>query len=103
MEFKSALRDLHLLHDASFPYNLATNGVAENVIHRLNQSGLSPIWWAEAVRPFANYRNVTDLFNGESPYYRYRKVNYTGPLIPFGAAVRYLPNGPTSESQHTFA
>ena len=102
---------MRISHDVSLPYNPSTNGVAENSIRRLKegtrctliQSGLSPQWWAEAARAFVNYRNVTDLFNGQTPYFRRHGENYTGPLIPFGAAICYLPNGPNKDYQHTFA
>ena len=105
LEFKKALQDLKISHDVSLPYNPSTNGVAENSIRRLKegtrctliQSGLSPQWWAEAARAFVNYRNVTDLFNGQTLYFRSHGENYTGPIIPFGAAIRYLPNGPNKD------
>ena len=96
LDFKKGLKPIHVPHDVSLPYDPQSNGVAENSIRRLKegtrcllvQSGLSPVWWAEAVRCFCNYRNVSDFYKQEeTPYYRRQKRFYNGPKIPFGAGI----------------
>ena len=67
-EFELALRSLGCPHDTSSPYRPQSNGVAEQSVRRLKdgtrcalyQSGLSPIWWAEAPRCYCFLRNVVD-------------------------------------------
>ena len=112
LEFKKGLRLIHVPHDASLPYDPQSNGVAENSIRRfkegtrclLVQSGLSPMWWAEAARCFCEYRSVSDFYQQEgTPYYRRHKRFHNGPTIPLGAAVRYLPHGNSETEQHTLA
>ena len=101
---------MHLPQDVSLPYDPQSNGVAENSIRRLKegtrcalvQSGLAPEWWAEAARSFSVFKNVVDLYNGQTPYFNRHGKEYDGPKIPFGAAICYLPHGPKAEEQHTF-
>ena len=77
----------------------------EGIRTTLVQAGLNPEWWPEASRAFTAYKNATDKLTGtnKTPYEARHGYSYTGPLIPCGAAIRYLPHGPLAEKQHTFA
>ena len=109
-EFEAALRELGHPHDTSTPYRPQSNGVAEQSVRRfkegtrcaLFQSGLSPIWWAEASKTFCLLRNITDKIRENSPYFWRHGRDFKGPKIPFGAGIRYLASGTLAEEQHTF-
>ena len=76
-EFEAAMRGLGHPHDSSCPYRPQSNGIAEQTVRRfkegtrcaLFQSGLSPIWWAEASRCYCFLRNITDRVRNNTPYF----------------------------------
>ena len=102
-QFQAALDDLGLSHDTSTPHRPETNGVAERFVRKvkegtsctLSQSGLSEQWWGYAMLCFCFLANVVELFkNGKTAYNTRFDTDYTGPYIPFGAEIYYLPIPP---------
>ena len=68
------------------------------------QSGLAEKWWPEAMNCFCFLRNVsTVLETGNTAYMNRFGSDFSGPLIPFGAEVTYLPITHQDKSkQHAF-
>ena len=74
-EFEAGLRSLGYPHDTSTPYRPQSNGTAEQCVRKfkegtrcaLFQSGLSPIWWAEASKAYCFLRNITDKIRENTP------------------------------------
>ena len=94
------MKDLNFLHDTSTPYRPETNGVAERAVRRVKagtactllQSGWNVDWWPEAMNCYCLLRNVTDAQkDGSTPYRKRYGQDYSGPVIPFGALLEYLP------------
>ena len=58
----------------------------------LVQSGLQESWWAEAIAPCCNLRNVQDLLaDGQTPYQRRFNSPFERPIVPFGTEVKFYP------------
>ena len=56
------------------------------------QAGLDEKWWPEAMNCFCFLRNVVlALEGGDTAYKKRFGSDFTGPLIPFGAMVKYHP------------
>ena len=49
-------------------------------------------------------RNIVDILaDGHTAYYKRYNVEFPGPIIPFGAEVRYIPSSPPDiEQLHAF-
>ena len=109
-EFEAGLKQSGCPHDVSLSYNPQSNGVAENMIKRVKegtrkmliQSGLAPSWWSEASKYFRFVKNVCDIRDGTSAYWKRHGEHFGGKLVPFGAAIRFSPSGPLAELNHTF-
>ena len=77
-----------------------TNGIAERAVRRIKegtsavllQSGLGDEWWADSMECYCYLRNIHDLLSdGKTPCERRFGEAFKGPIIPFGAMVRYHP------------
>jgi len=99
-EFRKALRNLNWPHDTSTPHRPQTNGVVERAVRVVKegtscamvQSGLAAKWWPEAMNCFCFLRNVVlALEGGDTAYKKRFGSDFAGPLIPFGAMVKYHP------------
>ena len=99
-EFITAMKQLNWTHDTSTPHRPQTNGVVERAVRvikegttcSLVQSGLADKWWPEAMHCFCFLRNVSVVMEtGKTAYQERFASDFTGPLIPFGAAVHYDP------------
>ena len=100
-EFKAAFSGLHWPADTCAPHRKQTNGIAERQIRRaregtgsaLVQAGTDPTWWAEASQCFCFLRVVVDALHPDEKiaYERRWGHAFTGPIIPFGASVDFLP------------
>ena len=83
------------------PHRKATNGIAERAIRRVRegtgavlvQAGLDPIWWGEACQCFCFLRVTQDILHpdGKTAFERRFDRPFTGPAVPFGAQVYFLP------------
>ena len=77
-ELRKACKDLEFLADTSTPHRPQSNGVAERCQRRikegtrcvLQQSGLDPDWWPEAMWYYAYSRNINDVVetHAKTPY-----------------------------------
>ncbi|MHC4951072.1 MAG: hypothetical protein ACYTEU_08835, partial [Planctomycetota bacterium] len=111
-EFIAALQELNWPHDTSTPHRPQTNGVIERAVRVVKegtscvlvQSGLDEKWWAEAMLCFCFLRNVSLVLETGSTAYKERfGSGFSGPLIPFGAQVEYLPITHADKTkQHAF-
>ncbi|MHC4952052.1 MAG: integrase catalytic domain-containing protein, partial [Planctomycetota bacterium] len=111
-EFIKAMQELNWPHDTSTPHRPQTNGVIERCVRVVKegtscamvQSGLDEKWWPEAMMCFCFLRNVClVLETGETAYKERFGSNFSGPLIPFGAQVQYLPITHADKTQqHAF-
>ena len=99
-EFKLALQELNFTHDTSTPHRPQTNGIAERAVRRvkegtscaLHQSGLTDKWWKPAMKCFCFLHNVVTLMtHGKTAYVKRFDKEFDGPIIPLGAAIKYLP------------
>jgi len=102
-EFEKAMEDLQVPHDTSTPYRPQTNGVADRAVRRVKegtsaalvQSGWDECWWDYAMHRYCMLRNIVDtLANGHTAYHNRFGIDFPGPLIPFGAEIRYKPSSP---------
>ena len=100
LEFQKALDYLGYSHDTSTPHRSETNGVAERCVRKvkegtscaLQQSGFADDWWDDAAVTFSFLSCIVDnLVGNETAYKKRFSVGYPGPVIPFGAEIRYLP------------
>ena len=83
------------------PHKKATNGIAERAIRHVRegtgaslvQAGMDPIWWGEACQCYCFLRVTRDLLHpdGKTSFERRYDRPFTGPLVPFGAKVYFLP------------
>ena len=56
------------------------------------KSGLDELWWPEAMMCFVFLKQVCDkLQSGCTDHFERYKADFEGPLIPFGAEVKYNP------------
>ena len=87
-------------HDVSCPHRPETNGVAEYSVKRVKEGAscalaharLPVSFWSDAVRCYSFLRNISDeLEDGLTPYERRFGESFKGRLVPFGAAVWYVP------------
>lgn len=71
----------------------------------LTQSGLSEVWWPEAMMCYCFLRNAVDIQkDGKKAYEKRFGVPFSGPLIPLGASVDYKPSSEKdSRRTHEFA
>ena len=99
-EFKLSMTELEFSHDTSTPHRPQTNGIAERAVRRvkegtscaLHQSGLTDKWWVSAMKCYCFLHCiVTQMFHGKTAYKQRFKKEFAGPIIPYGAAVEYLP------------
>ena len=84
----------------STPHRSETTGIAELAVRRVQegtssalvQSGLQESWWAEALACYCYHRNVQDLqADGQTPCERRFNAPFGGPIILFGAEVKFFP------------
>ena len=109
LEFGKSCEDLSWNHRTSTPYRSETNGIAERAVRRVKegtsavllQSGHDGKWWSDPLECCCYLRNVQDLLaDGKTPYERRFGESFKGPIIPFGAAVEYLPNSERDKSKN---
>ena len=104
-EIEAAIKQLDWedRHDTSTPNRPATNGIAERCVRTVKegiaavllQSGLSPEWWADAMRYFCFQHNIEDkLADGLTPYEKRFNESYNGPIFAFGQEIEYTPSSP---------
>ena len=48
-------------------------------------------FWPLAAKCFCHHLNIENGDDGESPWYKRHKKHFSGPRIPFGALVDFLP------------
>ena len=66
--------------------------VKEGTSSVLVQSGLQESWWAEAMGCYCYLRNAQHLLaDGQTPHERRFNALFGGPIIPFGAEVKFYP------------
>ena len=108
-ELIKALDELNWPHDTSTPHRFQTNGVVERAVRvvkegtscALVQSGLAEAWWPEAMSCFCFLKNVVDILaDGQTSYKKRYGVDFSGPVIPFGAEVTYKPI--TEKTNHVY-
>ena len=98
--------------DTCTPHRPQTNGIAERAVRRVRegtrcaqvQSGLTELWWREAMNCFCFLYNVTDLQSNRATPYRQRFMHdFLGKVMPFGCEVHYKPSTPDDVKRlHTF-
>jgi len=107
-EIKAAMKELNVLHDTSIPYRPQTNGIAERAVRRVKegttctlvQSGLGEEWWAEAMECYTYLRCIVDIMKEDMTSYQLRfGAPFEGPIIPFGAHVKYKPSNPKHKAR----
>ena len=100
LEFGKSCEDLSWNHCTSTPHRSETNGLAERAVRRIKegtsavllQSGLGNEWRADSMECYCYLRNIHDLLSdGKTPYERRFGEPFKGPIIPFGAMVKYHP------------
>ena len=100
LEFGKSCKELSWNHCTSTPHRSETNGIAERAVRRakegtsavLLQSGLDNEWWADSMECYCYLGNIQDLLSdGKTPYERRFGTPFNGPVIPFGAMVKYHP------------
>jgi hypothetical protein len=109
-EIVAAVRYFNIPSDVSSPYRPQNNVVAERavqtVVHGtrtvLEQAHAPLEWWIYAVRHFSWSYNIVER-NGNCPYRRRFGKDFAGPIIPFGARVNFLPDGPLNERRSKWA
>ena len=115
-EFEKALNELEAssdgkwLHDKATPYRPQTNGVAERAVRKtkegtsaaLVQAGIGEEWWHLAMECFCYLHCIVDKgADNLTAYKRRYKVDFEGPIYPFGCAVSYLPSRDDEERIHS--
>ena len=102
-ELLKALRELKWNHDTPTPHRPETNGVIERAVRRVKegtsatllQSGLTEVWWQEAMDCYCFLRCVHDKVAGNQTAFERRfQAPFKGPIIPFGAQITYKPSDP---------
>ena len=103
MGFGKACEGLSWNHRTSTPHRSETNGIAERAVRRVKegtsavllQSGLDKRWWSDSIECYCYLRNVQDLLADRKTLYERRFGEpFKGPIIPFGAMVKYHPSSP---------
>ena len=99
-ELIGACEELEWPHDTSTPHRSETNGCIERSVRTVKegtsgalvQSGLDDAWWPQAMACFCFLRVIYDLLDDDKTAYERRfNAKFTGPVIPFGAEITYLP------------
>ena len=100
-EFKSACELLSITIDPTIPYRPQSNAITERAIGvltdaaktALNQSGLPHKFWPFAVKYVCFIRNQQpcERNGGVTPWFSRAGSHFTGPLIPFGSLVQFMP------------
>ena len=97
-EFGKSCEELSWNHCTSTPHRSQTNGIAERAVRRIEegtsvvllQAGLDEKWSADSMECYCYLRHIKDLLSdGKTPYERRFGVPLNGPVIPFGAMVKY--------------
>lgn len=113
-ELKKACKIKRWYHDTSIPYRPETNGVIERANRRLKegvscllqQSGLSTLWWPEAMKCYCFLHNLLDKQNnGKTPWQQRLEDDnnktlpipltpFTGHKYCFGQRIHYKATSP---------
>ncbi len=114
LELKAAMRSIkevypEVRHHRSFPYRPSSNGRVERANHTVVQGTRAVLWaagapisfWSIGCRYYCMARN-TAVVDGESAWQKRHGEHFRGKRIPFGAKVRYLPEGIPAEERAKF-
>ena len=112
LEFIKACEELIWNYERSTPRRSETNGIAERAVRRVKegtssvlvQSGLQESCWAEAMECYCYLLNELDLpADVQTPCERLLNSPFKGPMIPFGAEVKYYAISSADQSRvHQF-
>ena len=111
LEFMIACEDPDGNHERSTPRRSETHGIAERAVRRVKegtssvlvQSGLQESCWAQAMECYCYFQNVQDLLaDGQTPFARRFNSPLDGPIIPFGAEVKFFPISSKRGRVHQF-
>ena len=113
MEFGKSCEELSRNRCTSTPHRSETNGIAERVFRRKEETSAVPlqscVWITNGGRIPWNVTAVCEIIrinklsDGKTPYERRFGMPFSGPVIPFGAMVEYHPNSAKDQSRlHQF-
>ena len=106
-EYKTSLKGLHWIVETCTPHRRQTNAIAERAVRRVRegtasallQSGMDPIWWPEASQCYCFLRVIRDQLHpdNKTAYERRWGKKFSGPFVPCGASVSFLPTTPVDK------
>ena len=112
MEFGKSCEELSWNHRTNTLHRSETNGIAERATRRVTegtpavslQPGLDDKRWSDSLECSWYLRNVQDLLaDWKTPYERRFGESFKGPIIPFGALIKYLQNSERDKARiHQF-
>jgi hypothetical protein len=97
---KAACKNLKIKSEFSQPGIPRNNSVIERSVGDLVEgsrtllrtAGMPTLFWTWAAKCFCFHENVGAENANDTPWFLTHKTNFNGERVPFGCAVRYLPN-----------